>query len=196
MRKRLSALLAVRHGLPAGGLEAMLEDDDLYSLHLQQFLAEHQVPCAVALYDSEGRYLFNRPEKLRVLAQALLQAAGQGRDNELFVVLADLLELEGHLGPLLQSVRVALARHHQVIVLCAWPRGVPLPGVKPERLPRRETTQGLLLGLAWQRLHEAYDRVRQAFAGVGVPVACAGSDESVPLVVQRLQRLRTVGGRR
>ena len=197
LRKRLAALFALRHGPIPGGLEALLEDDDLYSLHLQQFLAEHQVPCAVPLYDPQGRYLFNRPEKLAVLGQALTRAAGQGRDNELFVILADLLELEGHLEPLLQSVRVALARHHQVVVVCAWPRGVPLPSEElPGRPPRRGTVHGLVLELAWDRLHTAFAAVRKAFAGMGVPVTCASSDEAVPLIVQRLQRLRSVGGRR
>jgi uncharacterized protein (DUF58 family) len=201
MRKRLAALFAVHHGPLPGGLEALVEDDDLYSLHLQRFLAEHQVPCAVPLYDEQGHYLFNRPEKIQVLARALTRAAGQGRDNELFVILADLLELEGHLEPLLQSVRVALGRHHQVVVICAWPRGVPLPGVDAPRTPRRETmpgltVPGLVLELAWDRLHATYAGLRRAFGRLGVPVTCAGSDESVPLVVQRLQRLRSVGGRR
>src|SRR5205823_2964027 len=50
-RKRLAALLSVRHGLAPGGLQALLEDDDLYSTHLQRFLSEHQVPYAVSLYD-------------------------------------------------------------------------------------------------------------------------------------------------
>jgi uncharacterized protein (DUF58 family) len=201
LRKRLSAILAARYGPLPGGLEALLEDDDLYSLYLQQFLAEHQVPCAVPLYDPEGRYLFNRPEKLRVLARAMLGAAAHARDNELFVIVADLLELDGHLAPLLQAVRVALGRHHQVVVLCAWPRGVPLPGQtsrgdSPGAPGRRASLQGMVRELSRARLHAAYERIREAFAGVGVPVACAGSDEAVPLIVQRLQRLRTVGGRR
>src|SRR5262249_35636175 len=34
-RKRLAALLSVRHGLGPGGVEALTEDDDLLSLQLQ-----------------------------------------------------------------------------------------------------------------------------------------------------------------
>jgi hypothetical protein len=199
MRKRLAALLAARYGPLPGGLEALLEDDDLYSLYLQRFLAEHQVPVAVPLYDAQGRYLFTRPEKLQVLARALTRAAGQGRDNELFVILADLLELDGHLEPLLGAIRVVLARHHQVVVICAWPRGVPLPGEPlgdpPSGSPRRRVPV-LMRELAWDRLHSAYAELRRVFARLGVPITCAGSDESVPLIVQRLQRLRGVGGRR
>ncbi len=80
----------------------MLEDDDAFSLLLQRFLSEHQVPYSLPLYGPEGRYLFAAPEKVPVLADALLRAVGKGRDNELFVLLADLLELDDCLDPLLR----------------------------------------------------------------------------------------------
>src|SRR5439155_358262 len=79
------------------------------------------------LYDARGRYLFAAPRKVEVLAGALLRAVGKGRDNELFVLLADLLELDDHLAPLLAAVKVAVARHHQIMVVCPWPPGIPLP---------------------------------------------------------------------
>src|SRR5262249_25134670 len=50
-RKGLAAFFAGRYGPAPGGLQAIMEDDALYGLSLQQFLAEHQVPCAVGLYD-------------------------------------------------------------------------------------------------------------------------------------------------
>src|SRR6185437_11687241 len=74
-----------------------------------------------------GRYLFAAPEKVPVLAQALLRAVGKGRDNELFVLLVDLLELDDYLEPILRAVSVALGRHHQVILLCPWPPGLAPP---------------------------------------------------------------------
>ena len=116
-----------RYGLAPGGLAALLEDDDAFVLLLQRFLSEHQVPYTLPLYDSEGRYLFAAPEKVPVMADALVRAVGRGRDNELFVLLADLLELnEEALDPLLRAVRVALGRHHQVMLICPWPPGLEL----------------------------------------------------------------------
>jgi hypothetical protein len=55
----------------------------------------------------------------------LLRAVSRGHDNELYVLLADLLELDEHLGPLLKAVRVARSRHHTVLVVCPWPAGLP-----------------------------------------------------------------------
>src|SRR5262249_18747209 len=111
-RKRLAALLAVRYGLAPGGLEALLEDDDQLSLLLQRFLTDHRVPFSLPLYDRKGRYLFAAPEKVPILAKALVRAVGMGHDNELYVLLADLLEMDEKLEPLLNAVRLARGRKH------------------------------------------------------------------------------------
>src|SRR5207248_1055609 len=96
-RKQLAAVLSARYGLAPGGLALLLEDDAQCALLLQRFLAEHHVPYPLPLYDAEGRYLFAAPGKVEVLAQALVAAVGKGHDNELFVLLADLLELDAAL---------------------------------------------------------------------------------------------------
>lgn len=132
-RKRLAAILSVQYGLVPGGLAVLMEDDEHFSLCLQRFLADHQVPYSLPLYDETGRYLFAAPQKIQVLSRALLRAVGRGRDNELFVLLVELLELPDQLGPLLRAVRAALARHHQVMVICPWPAGVPATGPGGER---------------------------------------------------------------
>jgi uncharacterized protein (DUF58 family) len=208
-RKQLAAIVSAREGLAPGGLAVLLEDDDAFSRMVQRFLAEHQVPYTLPLYSPEGRYLFAAPEKVPVLASALLQAVGKGRDNELFVLLADLLELDAGLDPLLRAVRLALSRHHQVVLICPWPPGVAPPGGDPAR----EASASLALhgrphgrrkaeasphSLLWdqantQRFHLAYQRIRRTFTRLGVAVLCAATDEPVPLILSRLERLRISG---
>src|SRR5262249_17075417 len=56
-----------------------------------------------------------------------LRAIGKGHDNEMFVLFVDLVELGPNLEPLMRSVKVALARHHQVMVIIPWPPGLELP---------------------------------------------------------------------
>jgi hypothetical protein len=197
-RKRLAALLSVRFGLGPGGLATLLEDDDQFALLIQRFLAEHQVPYRLPLYDASGKYLFAAPEKIPVLATALLRAVGKGRDNELFVLLVDLLELDEHLDPLLRAIRVALGRHHQVIMVCPWPPGMRLPGAEaPETTQtkkggRPETFRVFLHRSQTRRFRDAYQRLRRTFARLGVPLVCAGSDEPVSLILDRLDRLRAL----
>jgi uncharacterized protein (DUF58 family) len=207
-RKRMAALLSVRYGLAPGGLEALLEDDDQLSLLLQRFLTEHRVPFSLPLYDRKGRYLFAAPEKVGVLAGALVRAVGKGHDNELFVLLADLLELDDRLDPLLRAVRLAMSRKHQVMLVCPWPPGVELPrGVGTGRprsaapgRPAHEPPEGHIgrdvKQTTAERFHAAYARVRRAFGRLGVPVVCAAGDDPVPLILQRLDRLRSPGRNR
>jgi uncharacterized protein (DUF58 family) len=205
-RKQLAAIVSARNGLAPGGLAALLEDDDAFVLLLQRFLSEHQVPYRLPLYDPDGRYLFAAPAKVTVLADALVRAVGRGRDNELFVLLADLLELnEEALDPLLRAVRVALGRHHQVMLICPWPPGLELPP-SALRAPRSALDQpqgptaesGKRIAVLWdqvttRRFHLAYHRLRRAFTRMGVAVLCAAAEEPVSLILSRMERLRSLG---
>jgi hypothetical protein len=197
-RKRLAALLAVRYGPVPGGLSALLEDDDQFSLVLQRFLGEHRVPYMLPLYDAQGRYQFAATGKIPVLANAVVQAVGRGRDNELFVLLADVLEIDQDLEPLLRAIKVALARHHQVLLVCPWPPAIPLPDEEENNeaawvFPYPPGTRQLPRGLApWtaRRFHAAFRRARQSFGRFGVQVVCAASEQPVALILERIDRLR------
>jgi uncharacterized protein (DUF58 family) len=193
-RKRLAAILTERYALGPGGLGILLEDDEQFSSCMQRFLREHQVPYPLPFYDRRGRYLFASPGKIEVLAGALVRAVGKGHDNELFVLLVDLLELVDQLEPLLCAVKVALARHHKVLVICPWPPGVPTPPLRAnlDRSPMsvalwegpRTRDHGLRTKTT-QRLHWAFGRLRRAFIRLGVPVICADSGDPVRLILKR-----------
>jgi len=205
-RKQMAALLAVHYGLGPGGLALLLEDDRLCAEYLQRFLADHQVPAPVPLYDMEGRYLFTSPAKIEALAGALLRSVARGHDNELFVLLVDLLESDAHLTKLLAAVRAALARHHQVMVLCPWPADLPPPrggrgahaahaepdllAMLPVSTPRPALLSSLLWRFTIQRFHKAFATLRRSFARLAVPVLCARDQDSVGLVLKRLEHLR------
>jgi uncharacterized protein (DUF58 family) len=198
-RKRLAAFLAAHYLLAPGGLGLLLHDDEYFLLLLQRLLAEHDVPYPLPFYDRRGRYLFAAPGKIDVLARGLVEAVSRGHDNELFVLLVDLLELTDRLEPLLRAVRVALARHHQVLVVCPWP-----PGMAP---PEESSAASAPLGgvpdapnavrqLTAERFQRAFEHVRQSFARLGVSVLCARSGDPVGLILRRLERLRLAGRRR
>src|SRR5205814_2339722 len=94
-RKQLAALFALQDGTGADGIERYVLDDDAYAGRVAVFLQHHLLRCPVPLYDDQGRYRFRCPGKAPVLAAAMIRAVGMARDNELYVVFADLAEL-GH----------------------------------------------------------------------------------------------------
>jgi uncharacterized protein (DUF58 family) len=207
-RKRLAALFSVRYGLGPGGLALLLEDDDRCNRYLQRFLSEHQVPYDLPLYDREGAYLFAAPAKVKILAETLVRAIGKGHDNELYVLLADLLELSDALEPLLRSVRVALARHHRVVVVCSWPPEIPPPSVSEAKKKgdagtladaserRDASVRAVLERTTTRRFHRAFDEVRRAFGRIRVPVLCARTGDPPRIILDRLEVLRGLGRRR
>jgi uncharacterized protein (DUF58 family) len=199
-RKSLAALLSERYGQGAGFTARLLEDDEAFALEVQRFLAEHQVPFRLPLYGKRGEYLFASPGKIDVLARALLRAVAHGRDNELFVLLVDLLDLGDRLGPLLSAIKVTLARHHRVLVICPWPPGTPPPPLRADAGDDRSASTLVAAGvteLTARRLQRAFHRLRRSFGKMGVPVVCAAAGDPVRLILARLNQLRSVGlGRR
>src|SRR5207248_2208719 len=57
-RKHLAAVLSEHYGLAPGGLALFLEDNERFSTYLQHYLAEHNIPYPLPLYDRRGRYQF------------------------------------------------------------------------------------------------------------------------------------------
>ena len=188
-RKELAAILSVHYRLGPGGRALLLEDDERCVHFLQRFLAEHQVSFPFSLYDDYGRYLFAAPEKAKVLADALLKAVTRGKDNELFVLCIDLLEMTEQLPALERAVCVARARYHQVMVVCPWPAGLDAPGSKPQAESAFDV-QRVLQQLCMTQLHQEFAKVQRAFGRIGVPVICAAQGDTVDWILHRMRRLR------
>ncbi|HZZ81434.1 MAG TPA: DUF58 domain-containing protein [Gemmataceae bacterium] len=189
-RKQVSAILAVRYDLGAGGLARLLEDDEQCVRYMQRFLAEHQVALPFPLYDHAGRYVCATPAKAQVLAGAILKSITRAKDNELFVLCIDLLEMTEQIASLERAVCVARAKHHQVIAICPWPAGVRPPGTKPKEWSGPFDVQRALAELATDQLHQAYAAVEHALGRFGVPVLCAAQRDAVDWILQRMRRLR------
>jgi uncharacterized protein (DUF58 family) len=209
-RKQLGLLFATMDGDRAGAESHYLHDDQVFARRGQQFLAEHHARYPVRLYDARGRYLFHGRPKLDVLVKALNYSVARGRDNELFVLLVDLVDLADDLDVLIRAVRVAVARHHQVLVILPWQEDVPDPPKEPpaddRRIPLHKAERfaaGGLKAIAEEltrdfidQYHRAYFRLRREFGRLGVIVVRADQGEPVQIVLDRLDRLRGVGRRR
>ncbi len=126
-RKQLSALFSLQDGAGPDAVERYIHDDTAYAARVAAFLQHHLLRCPVPLYDDAGRYRFRCAGKAAVLAQAMIHAVSRARDNELFVVMADLAELGHDLAPVVKACRVARARHHHILVIVPWPADVPSP---------------------------------------------------------------------
>jgi hypothetical protein len=193
-RKRLGALIGQQYDLPLGAAALILEDDAACSAWLQRFLADHRVPYDVPQYDDRGRSLFARPAKIKVLAQALTRAVARGRDNELFVILADLSDFDDDLKPLMSAVRVARARHHQLLVVCPRPDAESNGAKSPEWPAEGAATDELARFASTRRRCRDWQRLRRAFGKYGVPVIPARGGDTARAILHRLEQMRALQG--
>ncbi len=183
-RKRLAALVTAKYALPAGTLALMLDDNAACAWHLQRLLAEHRVPFDVRS-DNAGQDALAIEQQ----ARALTRAVSRGRDNELFVLMGDYVGRSGRLTELLRSVRVARAKHHQVLVV--------QPGRAAEdetKLSDGLTAAELVTFAEKQQPTRAWQTTRRAFGRLGVPLAPADAGDPVRLILHRLEQLRLIQG--
>ena len=212
-RKQLAALFCLQDGTGPDGIERYVHDDAAYADRVARFLQHHQLRCPVPLYDDQGRYRFKCARKADVLAWELIRAVGHARDNELYVIMADLAELGDDLGPLVRACRVARARKHHVMVIVPWPADVPSPDAEPEPEPddrrrrkrhpddmdptaRNRRISKIVLDNLTRQYHESFRTMRHSLARVGATVMRVNDGDPVRLVLERLDRLRGMRSRR
>jgi uncharacterized protein (DUF58 family) len=192
-RKQLGALFAMLDGTGPAAVERHLHDEADFSRRATRFLLDHRVRLPLVLYDRDGNYRFRSERKVEVLAAALTRAVSRARDNELYLVLADLAELAADLQPLVNAAKVARARHHQVLVIVPWPADMPPPYDAPPSGGKAKA--GVRIGVVVRsvlvsRYHHGFDRVRSALAKAGATVVRVEDEDPVQLVLERLDRLR------
>jgi len=188
LRRRLAAVLANHYGMEHHAMGELEGNDRAMSYWLQRFHAEHGAPFKARLVDDKGKYLFDDRKKISQLAQLLRRSASQGRDNELFVILAELTDADYDLTPLTEAIKYAKARHHRVAVLMAWPPGM----TGPDSTVAISANKNIDLFLSERRhQQDAYKQLRAELGKLGVPMAAAAQDAATAMVMNQLEIIRT-----
>jgi uncharacterized protein (DUF58 family) len=207
-RKTLAAVfVAIDRDSPAR-IERYLHDQEFYASRMARFLADHHVRIPPKLYTDDGHYRYKCATKAIVLSNAILSAVSRAKDNELYVILADLTELDEAMTPILQAVRVARGRHHQVLVIVPWPDGLSTPETDLKKNQNRnrsepaarkiaQPTSGKIIRHALSQGYQLrYERLRVELARMGAGVVRANVDDPVRVVLDRIDRLRGLRSRR
>ncbi len=178
-RLQLATALAEHFDLPADGSVRLALDEAVMAKFICMFLNRVGAPWMNAVYNAHGANMVSNAGRLGVLADALTRAVATSRDNEVFVLVADLIDHAGKLGRLLNAVRVARARKHRVVVVCPWPAPVELDKLSDFPEDVAEITQQA----EQLRLENAAEQLRSEFRRIMVPFAMATEGKSVRLVL-------------
>ncbi len=178
-RMQLGAVLSVLYDLPVDGTVRLAYDEAVLARYTYRFLTDHGAPWTDAVYNSRGANIAATHGRLGTLADTITRAVVLARDNEVFVLIADLIDHAGTLGRLEDAIRVARARKHRVVVICPWP--APVDAEKLTNLP--EDIIGITREAERYRLNEAAEKLRAEFRRLGIPFAMATEGKSIRLVL-------------
>jgi hypothetical protein len=129
----------------------------------------------------------------------MIRAVARARDNEMYVVLADLISLgPAGIEPIARAVRAARARRHQVLIVVPWPEGLARPADSraAKDLPPRPSLATMTRRSLESGFLDGYRELRRVLTAAGAVVVRIDRDEPVSIVLDRMDRLRGVRVRR
>ncbi len=191
-RYLLAGVLAELYRMPPEKQVQLVHDDALMATFAQHFLSQTGLSWMAPVVAVRSRGFHDGMARMEMLSQALTTAVGHARDNEVFVVLADLMECTPGISHLLPAVKMVLSRHHRVAVVC--------PTVTFQRPTENSTdivsnsAEDLLMAAEQTRARDLSTRLQREFRRIGASVSFAGQQNAILLVLAEMEIART--GRR
>jgi len=195
----LAGVLAELYRLTPDKQVQLVHDDALMATFAQHFLSQSGLSWMTPVVAVRGRGFHDGMPRIEMLSRAITTAVAQARDNEVFVVLADLLECAPGISHLLPAVKLALARHHRVAFVCPTP-AFKRPTVESTEIHSPDA-EDLLLAAEQTRTRELSLRLQRDLRRIGATVSFAGEQNAIRLVLSEMEIARTgrvsvSGGRR
>lgn len=193
-RYRLVGVLAEVLDLsPLEQVECM-HDDARLALHLQQFLWQAGVPWMTPVASVAAESTKDASVRIEAIGRAILRAIAHARDNEVFVVLADLVSSASNLPSLIHAVKLALAKHHRVAFICPTTNVV-----RPKAeivLPRSDSLHDLLSAAEQARERDLALHMKRELVRLGASVSFSGQQSAIQMVIDEMDTVRSGRTRR
>jgi uncharacterized protein (DUF58 family) len=195
-RKRLAMLFATIDEARLDCVSMWMQDDAALTRRIERFLQSHQSEVLLLEEPTSSQRLQQQTMRLQRLSQAVSQAILRARDNELFVICVDLNEIEADIEVLDRTLRLARAKHHDVLVVLPWIAGVPLAGkeakidVKSPAAGWTELDYQLWLGKQADHYRERATLIQSQLRRTGAQIVSDHLEEAIPLFLRRISMLR------
>ena len=188
----LAGVLAELYRLSPEKQVQLVHDDALMATFAQHFLSQSGLSWMAPVVAVRARGFHDGMARMEMLSRALTTAVSHARDNEVFVVLADLLECTPSISHLLPAVKMVLARHHRVAFVCPTPTFRRPTELSTEI--QSNTAEDLLFAAEQTRTRELSIRLQRELRRIGASVSFSGEQNAIRLVLAEMEIART--GRR
>lgn len=197
-RTQVASVLAEVYQLQPMQVLELVHDDNMMARYAQQFLTEAGVSWMDPAVQARDRGFHDGMATMEMLSKAIADSVGVARDNEVYVVMANLLECATNISYLLPAVKMALARHHRVVFVCPTPTFRRPSRLTPQS--HQPTAEELLTQAEDLRTQELATRLQRALRRIGASVALSGEENAIRLVMSETQlarngRISVAGGR-
>lgn len=177
----------------------LVQDDARLSRITHRFFTEERQAWLAPVVTLRNRGIHSGMARVQMISEALHRLTARARDNEVFVILADLLEVSHGFSELLPAIRMARSRHHKVIAVCPTPR-FQRPD-EDSRIPRTTSAEDLLLAAEQIHLSEVQYDLHRELRSAGVITSLSGEPQAIRLIASEMEltrggRTRAAGGRR
>lgn len=187
-RWKVANVLSETYRLPADKLIQLTYDDRQFAEQAQKLMVDCGIAWMEPLLNQRDSTLTSLTSA-SLLAKALQTAVSRARDNEVFVVLANLLDSASTVPQLLPAVRMARARHHRVVVIVPTP-SFRRPSTQPLTTPE-VSVQAMLDRAADLKAIEMQQRLKEELSRLGVRVVLSGEPNAIQSIMSEATLCRS-----
>ena len=184
----LAGVLAEVFQLTALEQVKMMHEPSFMAGYVQRFLSESGgawMEPLVAVHEGwDADHM-----RTATLADALVKGVTHARDNEVFVILADLLDSAAGISGLLPAVKMALGRHHRVAFVCPSPT-FRRPTISSTE-PATDSVDDLVAAAEQLKTRDLATGLQRELRRLGAAVTCSGEQQAIHLVLSEMEIART-----
>ncbi|MDG1893931.1 MAG: DUF58 domain-containing protein [Fuerstiella sp.] len=188
-RTLLANVLADLYGLSVSQIMELVHDDRMMSQYAQRMLSEAGVSWMPPLVKTRSQGFHDGMATMEMFSKAIAESVATARDNEVYVIMANLLECATNISHVQPAVKIALARHHRVVFV------FPTPAFRRPQ-PTHDTDPGTTAGELLERAEglrnqELASRLQRELRRLGASVAFSGEEEGIRMVLAETELARS-----
>ena len=188
-RSKLAGAIAELQGLTPLQHVELIHDDQFMATHARELLTKAGVSWMDPMVKARARSFNDGLATMELLGKAVSRSVLQARDNEVYVIFANLLECATNISRLLPALKMAVARHHRVMIVCPTAT-FRRPDAMPE-MDENSTTADMLLRAEQLRTQELSNRLTRSLRRIGATCSLSGQEQAIPMILSETELARS-----